>query len=92
MPKCVYPAKKGSGWWWIESVESAFNPITREDVDIKITSDASKEGRGAGTNDSSTGGFWTAEEAKEHIHFFEMFAELFALQSFRTLTNGKYDK
>ena len=78
--------------WWIDSIESASNAITRGDVDINITSDASKQSWGAATSDSSTGGLWTAEEAKEHIHFLEMLAELLALQSFRTLTHGKYDK
>ena len=75
--------------WWIDSVESASTPITRGDVDITITSDASKRGWGAATSDSSTGGLWTAEEAKEHIHFLQMLAVLFALKSFRTLTHGK---
>ena len=78
--------------WWIDSIESTSSPITRGHVDIIINSDASKRGWGAATSDSSTGGLWTAEEAKEHIHFLEMLAELFPLQSFRTLTHGKHDK
>ena len=78
--------------WWIDSVESASNPITREDVDITITSDASKQGWGAATSDSSTGGLWTAKEAKEHINFLEMLPVLFALKSFHTLTHGKHVK
>lgn len=36
------------------------------------------------------GGLWTAEKAKEHLNFLEMFAVLFALKSFRTLTHGKH--
>ena len=70
--------------WWIDSIESASNPITRGEVDITLTSDASKQGWGAATSDSSTGGLWTAEEATEHINFLEMLAVLFALKSFRT--------
>ena len=42
--------------WWIDSIESASNAITRGDVDINITSDASKQNWGAATSDSSTGG------------------------------------
>ena len=77
---------------WIDSIESASNPITRGDVDITITSDASKQGWGAATSDSSTVGLWTAEEAKEHVNFLEMLAVLFALKSFRTLTHGIHVK
>lgn len=78
--------------WWIDSIEPASNPITRGDVDITITLDASKQDFGAATSDSSTGELWTAEEAKEHINFLEMLAVLFALKSFRTLTYGKHVK
>ena len=68
--------------WWIDSIASASNPITREEVNITITSDASKQGWGAATSDSSTGELWTAGKAKEHINFLEMLAVLFALKSF----------
>ena len=51
---------------WIDSIESASNPILGE-VDITITSDASKQGWGAATSDCSTGRLWMAEEIKEHI-------------------------
>ena len=78
--------------WWIDSITSASNPITRGDIDITITSDASKQGGGAQTSHSSIGGLWTAEEAKEHIHFLEMLAVLFASQSFRTFSHGKHVK
>lgn len=78
--------------WWIESIETASNPINRGEVDITITSDASKQGWGAATSDSSTGGLWTVEEAKEHINFLEMLAVFFALKSFSTLTHGKHVK
>lgn len=76
--------------WWIDSVESASDPITRGDVDITMTSDASKQGGGAATSDSSTGGLWTAEEAKEHMNFLEMLAMLFALKSFGSSPQYKY--
>ena len=52
--------------FWIDSIESASNPITRGEVDITLTSDASKQGWGAATSDFSTGGLWTAEEVIEH--------------------------
>ena len=78
--------------WWIYSIETGCNPINRGEVDITITSDASKQGWGAATNDSSTGGLWTAEEAKEHINFLEMLAVFFALKSFSTLVHGKHVK
>ena len=78
--------------WWIDSIETASNPINRGEVGITLTSDASKQGWGAATSDSSTGGLWTAEEAKEHINFLEMLAVLFALKSFSTLTHGKHVK
>ena len=89
---CLSSQAKEELMWWIDSIESASNPITRGDVDITITSDALKQGWGAATSDSSTGGLWTAEEATEHINFLEMLAVLFALKSFRTLTHGKHVK
>ena len=89
---CLSSQAREELMWWIDSVVSASNPISRGDVDITITSDASKQGWGAATSDSSTGGLWTAEEATEHTHFLEMLAVLFALKSFRTLTHGKHVK
>ena len=44
------------------------------------------------TSNSSTGGFWTAEEAKEHMHFLKKLDVLIALKLFRTLTHGKHVK
>ena len=67
--------------WWIDLIESAPNLITRKDVYITITSDASKQGWGAATSNTSAGGLRTAEEAKEHINCLEMLAVLFALKS-----------
>ncbi|XP_068749421.1 uncharacterized protein [Montipora capricornis] len=78
--------------WWADSIETAYNPISKGDVNITITSDASKMGWGAATNDLSTGGLWTAEEAREHINYLEMLAVLFALKSFSTLTSNKHVK
>ena len=47
--------------WWIDSIESASNPINLGEVlDITIVSDSSKQGWDA-TSDSSTGGLWTDE-------------------------------
>ena len=86
---CISSSASQELKWWIDSIEFASNPINRAEVDITITSDASKQGCGAATSDSSTGGLWTAEEAKEHINFLEMLAVLFALKSFSTLTHGK---
>lgn len=37
-------------------MESASNPITRGEIDVTITSDASKLGWGAAISDFSTGG------------------------------------
>jgi len=42
--------------WWIDSIETASNSINRGEVDITLTSDASKQGWAAATGDSSTGG------------------------------------
>ena len=89
---CLSSEARDELMWWIDSIESASNPTTRGDVDITISSDASKQGWGAATSDSSTGGLWTAEEAKEHMNFLEMLAVLFALKSFCTLTHGKHVK
>ena len=60
---CLSSQAREELMWWIDSIESASNPITRGNVDITITSDASKQGLGAATSESSTGGLWTAEEA-----------------------------
>ena len=49
-------------------------------------------GWGAATNYLSTGGLWTAEEAREHINYLEMLAVLFALKSFSTLNSNKHVK
>ena len=89
---CLSSQRREELKWWIDSIESASNPIAQGDVDITISSDASKQGWGAATSDSSTEGLWTAEEAKEHTDILEMLAVLFALKSFRTLTHGKHVK
>ncbi|XP_068723270.1 uncharacterized protein [Montipora capricornis] len=78
--------------WWADSIETAYNSISKGDVDITITSDALKMGWGAATIDLSAGGLWTAEEAREHINYLAMLAVLFALKSCSTLTSNKHVK
>ena len=81
---------RGEPVWWVESVETAFNPITHGEPAIVITSDASKQGWGASVENVSTGGLWTASEAKEHINYLEMLAVFFALKSFSKLVANKH--
>jgi len=55
--------------WWIDSIETTSNSINLGEVDITLTSDASKQGWSAATGDSSPGGLWMAEEAKGTLIF-----------------------
>ena len=71
-------------------METAFNSITHGEPAIVITSDASKQGWGASVENVSTGGLWTASEAKEHINYLEMLAVFFALKSFSKLVANKH--
>ena len=43
---CLSSQAKEELKWWIDSIESASNPITRGDVAITITSDAWETGLG----------------------------------------------
>ena len=67
--------------WWIDNVETATNPISRDPPQIFVQSDASLIGWGAVCDNVTTGGRWTAEESQLHINVLELQAAFFALQS-----------
>ena len=75
--------------WWIDSIEIAYNPIKRGEVNITLTSDASKQGWGAIIGDSSTGVCGQSLSRRSILFLFEMLAVFFALISFIFLTRGK---
>ena len=75
--------------WRIDSIEIAYNPIKRGEVNITLTSDASKQGWGAIIGDSSTGVCGQSLSRRSILFLFEMLAVFFALISFSSLTRGK---
>ena len=60
----------------------SYNVLTREGPNHTLTTDASMDGWGAVFGTRSTGGLWTAQEAKHHINCLELLAVFLGLQAF----------
>ena len=65
--------------WWQKSVDSV-NDIYHPLPQLKIYSDASRNGWGAACGKHSTGGNWSKEESSLHINVLEMAAAFFAVK------------
>ena len=57
--------------WWIDNVETATSPISRDPPQTFVQSDASLIGWGAVCDNVTTGGRWTVEESQLHINVLE---------------------
>ena len=89
---CLTPLARNELQWWIDTLDTAENQIYRNEPQITIHTDASKQGWGCAVNDLTTGGLWTAEERGHHINYLEMLAVLFGLQEYNQLVGGKHVK
>ena len=68
--------------WWISYNGNASKPATHEHPKPESKTDVSLQGRGAGCNNTSTCGTWSASEKQSSIKCLEMKALLFALKVF----------
>lgn len=66
--------------------------IYRQEPQITVRTDASKQGWGCAVNNLATGGLWTLEESSYHINYLEMLAALFGLKAYKRLVCGKHVK
>ena len=68
--------------WWYTHLEASYNDISYGEPTVVMSTDASSTGWGCALNDTSTGGHWTTEEAKNRINYLELLAIYLALKSF----------
>lgn len=69
--------------WWVQNIYTVpEGPINPPEPTTIIYTDASKAGWGATNNKWSTGGSWSAEEAKLHINVLELRAAILGLKTF----------
>lgn len=75
-------AKDDISWWLAPSnlVPRYFGYLSTS-MDQIITSDSSKEGWGAASGNTRTGGRWSTEESSCHINLLELKAAFFAVQA-----------
>jgi len=78
--------------WWNTHLEASYNVISHGEPTVVMSTDASSTGWGCALNDTSTGGHWTAEEARNHINYLELLAIYLALKSFSPIINGQHVK
>jgi len=74
--------------WWLANVELANGkPLSAQEPDLIIFSDASLSGWGAALNDATAKGPWAERDRSRHINELELMAALFALKSFTNRAN-----
>ena len=78
--------------WWNTHLEASYNIISHGEPTVVMSTDASSTGWGCALHDTSTGGHWTAEEARNHINYLELLAIYLALISFSSIINGQHVK
>lgn len=72
--------------WWISTLKmNVGNDLSLDRFDLEIFSDASLTGWGAHCNDENAFGWWTEQEAQQHINFLELTAIFKGLKSFAML-------
>lgn len=67
--------------WWMHNVSSSSKPISHQEPDITLQTDASMQGWGGVRREQKTGGRWSEEEALHHINYLELLAILLAIKS-----------
>ena len=65
-------------------------PITQDDPEITLTTDASNLGWGAVCSDTETGGLWDLEEQQHHINYLELKDVLLDLESLCSNVQNKH--
>ena len=78
--------------WWNTHLEASYNIISHGEPTVVMSTDASSTGWGCALHDTSTGGHWTAEEARNHTNYLELLAIYLALKSFSSIINGQHVK
>ena len=78
--------------WWNTHLEASYNIISHGEPTVVMSTNASSTGWGCALHDTSTGGHWTAEEARNHINYLELLAIYLALKSFSSIINGQHVK
>lgn len=78
--------------WWIKTLAAPgpAKSVLKEKFSIEIFSDASLRGWGATANSERTHGWWSAEQAREHINYLELKAVQYALRCFAGDLRSKY--
>jgi hypothetical protein len=76
--------------WWIDNIDTAYNPVHRGKPNITIQIDALKLGWGCALGDKTTGGLWAQTESCEHINYLETLAVFLSLKSFRHILSGNH--
>jgi hypothetical protein len=78
--------------WWVNSAPDSYNVVSHGEPDIVITTDASSTGWGCTLGKTRAGGYWTKDEAQNHINYLELLAVFLALKSFANSLTGKHIK
>ena len=87
---CLTQCAKSELQWWVDTIDKAENPFFRQEPEITVSTDASKQGWGCAVNTSTTGGLWTSEESSYHIDYLEMLAVLLGLKAYKQRVCGKH--
>ena len=69
-------------WWLKHTLNANGSPVHLPPLDIIITTDASKKGRGAAHHSFQTNGRWSQKESLQHINYLELKASFLALKTF----------
>ena len=91
-PMRLSTAAKGELQWWVNCVETSYNPVSHGPMQVTMITDASKTGWGCTVSGIPTGGCWDPEEAARHINYLETMAVFLGLQSFSDQVSDKHVK
>jgi hypothetical protein len=69
--------------WWIRSIPTSFNLISRDSPEFTLYTDSSLIGWGAHLNDQTCGDNWRASEKENHINYLELLAIYLACKAFK---------
>lgn len=70
--------------WWLKNIDITYNNIKQDNYALEIFTDASKTGYGACAQGQRSHGWWTENEANNHINFLELKAIFWGLKTFAT--------
>lgn len=68
--------------WWINALPKLVAPITHQPFELEIFSDSSSYAWGGTCKNEVVRGYWTHEEATNHINYLELKAAFLSLKSF----------